>query len=202
MEVKEIGPMEFVDYGRHLILSIFLIIGGYQFYFWCQRNAMRAPRRLHIGIDHRIPYMPSWVWVYSFLYYPAILYVNLIIETPQQFTQTALSYLVLLFLQMAFFLTFPVETPPDWRAFNRRRGPSERFLAFVQSFDGRSNCFPSMHCSVAAMTALYLEPHFGAIVFGFPLLIGLSCLFTKQHYLADIPAGLALGWVTFGMFQP
>jgi hypothetical protein len=34
------------------------------------------------------------------------------------------------------------------------------------------------------------------------LLIGLSCLFTKQHYLADIPAGLALGWVTFGMFQP
>jgi len=28
MEVKEIGSMEFVDYGRHLILSIFLIIGG------------------------------------------------------------------------------------------------------------------------------------------------------------------------------
>jgi hypothetical protein len=66
---------------------------------------------------------------------------------------------VLLFFQVGFFLILPVETPLDWRALNRRRGMSERFLAFVQSIDGRANCFPSMHCSVASMTALYLTPH-------------------------------------------
>ena len=37
--------MEFADYFRHLILSVILIVGGYQFYFWCQRNRVRAPRR-------------------------------------------------------------------------------------------------------------------------------------------------------------
>ncbi len=194
--------MELADYFRHLVLSVILIVGGYQFYFWCQRNVMRAPRRLLIAVDDRIPYRPAWVWIYSFLYYPAILAVNLVIETPLEFTQTALSYLVLLFLQMSFFLALPVETPPHWRTYNRCRGLSERFLAFVQRIDGRANCFPSMHCSVAAMTALYLAPHIGIWVVGFPILIGLSCLFTKQHYLADVPTGLALGAVTFWLFQP
>jgi membrane-associated phospholipid phosphatase len=33
------------------------------------------------------------------------------------------------------------------------------------------------------------------------VLIGLSCLFTKQHYLVDIPAGAALGWVAHKLFE-
>ena len=37
--------------------------------------------------------------------------------------------------------------------------------------------------------------------FLFPALIGLSCLYTKQHYVIDIPAGAALGWVVFAVFQ-
>jgi membrane-associated phospholipid phosphatase len=36
--------------------------------------------------------------------------------------------------------------------------------------------------------------------YAFPALIGLSCLFTKQHYVVDLPAGAALGWVTFRVF--
>ena len=41
----------------------------------------------------------------------------------------------------------------------------------------------------------------GAWAFSFPLLIGLSCLFTKQHYVIDVPAGAALGWVTFEVYR-
>jgi membrane-associated phospholipid phosphatase len=58
-----------------------------------------------------------------------------------------------------------------------------------------------MHCSVASMTALYLAPEIGALAWAFAILIGLSCLFTKQHYVADVPAGLALGAATFWIFQ-
>jgi membrane-associated phospholipid phosphatase len=29
------------------------------------------------------------------------------------------------------------------------------------------------------------------------VLIGLSRLLTKQHYLVDVPAGAALGWLVF-----
>jgi len=78
---------------------------------------------------------------------------------------------------------------------------SERFLALVQRFDARSNSFPSMHVSVALLTALHLLPHLGASAFVFPVLIALSCLFTKQHYVIDLPAGALLGWSTFGAYR-
>jgi membrane-associated phospholipid phosphatase len=189
--------MKLMDYGIHLVLSVILIVGVYQFYFWCQRNAVSTPRELKLEIEERIPYWPSWVWIYSFIYYPLILYLNFIVESPRHFTYVAMSYVLLLGLQMAFFVLFPVATPEHWRAYNLRRTLSERFLAFVQRFDARSNSFPSMHTSVAMLTALHLVPHLGALAFAFPVLIALSCLFTKQHYVIDLPAGALLGWLTF-----
>jgi membrane-associated phospholipid phosphatase len=188
------------DYLIDLILSGVLIIGGYQFYFWCQKNPLTAPRELRLPVDDRIPFWPAWVWIYSFLYYPAILYTATVVQSQRQFTYLAISYLLLLALQMAFFLALPVVTPESWRAGNRGRTWSERFLALVQRFDARSNSFPSMHTSVAMLTALHLHSYLGAWAFAFPALIGLSCLFTKQHYLVDIPAGAALGWLTFRVF--
>jgi membrane-associated phospholipid phosphatase len=188
------------DYVIHLTLSVFLIVGVYQFYFWCQRHQLSRPRELKLAIDDWIPYRPKWVWIYSFLYYPVILYINWVIDSPGQFTRIATSYILLLGFQMAFFVTFPVVTPESWRVTNRRNSYSERFLALVQRFDACSNCFPSMHVSVAMLTALHLYPRFGTWSVAFPLLIGLSCLFTKQHYLIDIPAGAALGWFTFKLF--
>jgi membrane-associated phospholipid phosphatase len=185
------------DYAVNLVLSVFLIVGVYQFYFWCQRNYVASPRELKLRVDEWIPYWPSWVWIYSCIYYPLILYLNFVLESSRQFTHVAMSYLLLLGLQMAFFVLFPVAIPEHWRAINRRRTLSERFLAFVQRFDARSNSFPSMHTSVAMLTALHLVPHLGAFAFAFPVLIALSCLFTKQHYVIDLPAGALLGWLTF-----
>ena len=170
--------MSAADYLIYLTLSVFLIIGVYQFYFWCQRNYVAQPPELRLPVDDWIPYRPGWVWIYSFLY-----------------------YLLLLGFQMAFFLGFPVVTPQSWREHNRGRTLSERFLAFVQSLDARSNSFPSMHTSVATLTALHLSPILGSWGLAFPLLIGLSCLFTKQHYLIDVPAGAAIGWVTFQLYR-
>ena len=192
--------MTTTNYIAHLVLSVVLIVGVYQFYFWCQRNALTDPRELTFSIDRWIPFWPTWVWVYSFLYYPAILGVNLIIESSQQFIYMAISYMLLLALQMVLFLTYPVTTPKHWRQRDTVNGISEKFLAFVQRFDAPSNSFPSMHTSVATLTAFHLYSELGAITFLFPTLIGVSCLFTKQHYFIDIPAGALLGWVSFTIY--
>lgn len=193
--------MTAADYIIHLTLSTFLIVGVYQFYFWCQRNYLTEPRELKLPVDDWIPYKPGWVWIYSFLYYPVILYINMIVGSSREFIYIASSYLLLLLFQMAFFLFYPVATPQFWRETNGRRTYSERFLAFVQSFDSCSNSFPSMHTSVAMLTAMHLYPHLGLWSFAFPVLIGLSCLFTKQHYLIDVPAGATLGWIVFQLFN-
>lgn len=193
--------MPAIDRFSQLIISAFLIVGVYQFYFWCQRHPAFPPREFRPRLDNFIPYWPRWVWIYSFLYYPVIVAVNWCVISCRHFLYVALSFVLLLLFQMVFFLLFPVAVPAEWRARNQRRGPSEKFLALVQRFDDRSNSFPSMHASVAMLTALHLAPVFGAWAFLFPLLICLSCLFTKQHYFVDLPPGILLGWFVFRLFQ-
>jgi membrane-associated phospholipid phosphatase len=159
-----------------LIITVFIIVGVYQFYFWCQRHYAGRPRELRLAIDDQIPFKPAWVWVYSFLYYPVIAYINLVVESPRHFMYVALSYVLLLGFQMAFFVLFPVSTPEAWRNGLKGGAPSIRFLKFVQSFDARSNSFPSMHTSVATLTAMHLLPYAGRWAFSFPVLIAVSCV--------------------------
>ena len=127
--------------------------------------------------------------------------INWTITSPRHFLYVAVSFMLLLGFQMVFFLLLPVATPVEWRTGVTGKGCSERFLAYVQSFDARTNSFPSMHTSVATLTALHLYPYVGPLVFAFPALIALSCLFTKQHYIVDLPAGALLGWFVFKLFQ-
>ena len=193
--------MQTTDRLMQLVISVFLIVGVYQFYFWCQRNHRVQPRQFRLPIDDLIPYRPRWVWIYSFLYYPVIVAINWTVTSPRHFLYVAISYMLLLAFQMMFFTMLPVATPEEWRSVNLRRGRSERFLAFVQKYDASSNSFPSMHTSVAMLTALHLLPALGVIVYAFPVLIALSCLYTKQHYFVDLPAGAALGCLVFKLFQ-
>jgi membrane-associated phospholipid phosphatase len=189
------------DYVVNLALTGVLIVGAYQFYFWCQRHGPLEARELPSFLDDLVPYAPHWVWVYSFLYVPAILYVNLALDSPQQFTRVASSYMLLMAMQAACFIAFPVRTPKSWRQRTDHQGLSQRFLALLQRFDGPSNSFPSMHTSVAMLTALHLFDRHGLAAFALPALIGLSCVFTKQHYIVDVPAGAALGWLTHNAYM-
>lgn len=191
--------MSTIEIIANIVLSVVLIVGGYQFYFFTQRHPLRAPRVWDSPIDERIPFRPGWSWVYSFLYYPAILYLNLIAESAQHFVMMAFSFLLLLFMQVACFALYPVATPPHWRAEAARPGASagQRFLDFVQSFDADTNCFPSMHVSVATLTACHAYSALGPAVILFPVLIAISCVFTKQHYLVDLLPGAALGWIAW-----
>lgn len=40
------------------------------------------------------------------------------------------------------------------------------------------------------------------IPFSLPVLIAISCIFTKQHYLIDLPAGAALGAFAYWLYLP
>jgi membrane-associated phospholipid phosphatase len=193
--------MKPIDYLIQLAMSVFLIFGVYQFYFWCQRQSLRPVIRFDSKLDEALPFWPVWAWVYSFLYYPAIVYLNWVVLSPRHYNHLAMSFFILLFMQMAFFLLFPVATPTHWRAYAEGPGWSKRFLRFVQKFDAPTNCFPSMHVSVATLTALHAKAHLGPSAFAFPALIAISCVFSKQHYLIDLPFGAALGWIAWLAFQ-
>jgi len=188
----------------NLTLAVVLIVGAYQFYFWCQRQTKARARSFSFRWDNSIQLRPRWVWIYSGIYYPAIGVVVLSVRDLRHFNYMAFSYLMLLGLHILVFLVFPVEVPLDWRSYESTiPSPSQRFLTFVQAFDARSNCFPSMHVSVATLTALHTARNLGcslALPALFVVLICASCILTKQHYIMDLPAGLITGWLAFLLF--
>jgi membrane-associated phospholipid phosphatase len=193
-----------LDYAIVLLMSIILIIGVYQLYFWCQRQYIRPRKGLMTFIDRWFTYKPGWVWIYSGLYYPAIIFTTLTLKDMRHFAYTAFSYFILLALQMIFFLFFPVESPMHWRRLVNGESLSEKFLNFVMRIDADSNCFPSMHVSVATLTALHLldnASQLGLWVFSFPVLIALSSLYTKRHYFLDLIPGALLGWGVFEIYK-
>jgi membrane-associated phospholipid phosphatase len=192
-----------MDYVVYILITVFLIVGVYQFYFWTQDHGFRTPISLETTWDQYIPLKPAWIWVYSGLYYPAIVLIVVTVRDMRHFNYTATSFFFLLFMQMFFFLVLPVKTPGSWREID---GDSLaiRFIRLVQSYDKTSNCFPSMHVSVATLTALHMmnnAPTWGYWPLLFPLLIAISALYTKQHFLADLIPGALLGWFAFWIFQ-
>lgn len=70
----------------------------------------------------------------------------------------------------------------------------------MQHFDASSNRFPSLHVSVATLAACLAFGEVGWAVVLFPVLIAVSCVFTKQHYLIDLPIGALLGLFVFLLY--
>jgi membrane-associated phospholipid phosphatase len=120
---------------------------------------------------------------------------------------------------VTFFVLWPVAIPATWRelmpvgfvrgsnygSVNRKIAErlwprSMRMLNLVWSYDKLRNSLPSMHVSVAMMVDLTIGknwPTMGVICAAFPLLIAISALKTKQHYVVDVVPGALLGAAVF-----
>jgi membrane-associated phospholipid phosphatase len=189
-------------------MAIILIVGGYQFYFLVQRTHLGEPIEFASRIEDKIPFRPGWVWVYSGLYYPVILLLVFTVKTFSQFSYTVFSFITLLIMQLSAFYFFPVKIPARWRDYDRGRSLSARFLGLVHSYDGLPNSIPSMHVSVSTLAAFHLNHNlsidngvYSLLPFLFPLLIAISALFTKQHYIVDLAPGAVLGYVNYKIYM-
>jgi len=192
-----------MDYVVYLFMCIFLIVGVYQFYFWTQNHPIKKSRSLEHKLDAKFKLKPIWVWVYSGLYYPFIIMVVITVDGMREFNYMAMSYFMLLFMQMICFLLFPVATPKAWRKNITGNSKSERMLRLVQRYDKPDNCFPSMHVSVAMLSAMHFmmsSLNLGYWPLLFPVLIALSALYTKQHYIADLIPGAILGVFAYNIY--
>jgi len=213
--------MDLTDRILELFITVVLIVGGYQFYFWAQRQTFRKARYFETEWDSLINFDPRWVWVYSGLYYPMILLAALSVPSWHDFAYTVGCFLTLLAIQVFFFILWPVAIPETWRSFFpvhgvRHRGVTlgviDRYLArnvwpksmwmldLVWSYDKLRNSLPSMHVSVAMMVDLTIGanwPVMGLVGLLFPLLIATSALKTKQHYVVDVIPGAVLGAVVY-----
>lgn len=195
------------NFGRfiEMLTTIVLIVGGYQFYFWAQRQTFRPARYLETRFDAMISFDARWVWIYSGLYYPMILLAALSVPDWESYAYCVGCFLFLLAAQVSIFITAPVAIPVEWRTVERTKHPrSMRMLDMVWSYDKLRNSMPSMHVSVATMVDLTIWEHWpiaGYVAGLFPLLIGISALKTKQHYVLDVVPGAIMGASVFFLWR-
>lgn len=199
--------MVFFDNIIAIVITVFVITGAYQFYLIPQNQQIRKTREIWTFIDHKIPFRPRWVWVYTMLYYPFFFSVILTIDSFRHYAYVILSFTFLLIFQVAIAFLVPVKTPASWRDYDPGNSISEKFLSILQSVDRGGNCFPSMHVAIVSLSLCHIWANASdwlGVWFIFVILAALlicaSTVFTKQHFFLDIPAGAVLGGFVYWLF--
>jgi len=196
------SELSFLEYQQFVAMVAIAVAGGYQLYFWVQRNDVGRPAIcVKLSIDDYIPFQPHWIWPYSFLYYLMLGLTVISIRDLAQGVHFIFGGILLLVSGCLIFYLLPTYVPPAFRSFEVN-SLSTRYLAFVQSIDNDRNAFPSMHCALATYVGLIVMqlplvgPWLGG---GYIVVIAVSCLLVKQHVIADTLAGITLGGAAFGV---
>ena len=184
-----------------------LTLGGYQIYFWPQRNHDSQKKIVlqPTAIDRLIPAIPQAYWIYSPVYYAVF---NLAFLSLPDYKVTMLNAWIMLMHASFWFLNFPTGIAKEFRE-EIRNVPMDKATRFlmnlVHAHDSEDNVCPSMHCAFAMFITLIIYPSYPTLAVVFPLLISLSCLLCKQHLVMDIMPGFVLGglhgWINVAMNQ-
>jgi membrane-associated phospholipid phosphatase len=161
-------------------------------YAFIGRNHLREQSLLPLTvIDRMAPFLPWTVWVY---HSQALLLLTSIwlLDTTTRFNRFLYSTVLASILSFSVFIVYPTALP---RNPVTGEGLTAMALRLLYSVDPPSNCFPSLHISLAVLGALGILQHrnlAGIIACIWTTLIMIATLTTKQHYLVDVIAGFGV----------
>lgn len=148
-----------------------------------------------LWFEKDIPFVPYMIIGYSFVFLlVAILF--LIIDNMPDFWDMCIRFFNMSLLCFIIFLIFPVRMDlrpevimtNDWIS---------QLVCFYFWIDHPYNLFPSMHLSASFFCAFYCMrrgPVIGTITMIMAVIVGISVVLLKQHYIMDVVAGFIVGW--------
>jgi len=172
--------------------------------FYIVIGELMPDRTLHspaLALDRAVPLQPGWALVYGSLYAFLILLPVFVVRQEEQIRRTVLAYLMVWITAYVFFFAYPTLAPRPAKVMGQ--GFVVWSLRFLYSADPPYNCFPSLHVAHSFLSALTCyRVHRGVGIGGAicASLVGLSTLYTKQHYVLDVMAGILLACVAYAVF--
>ncbi|MEW5919258.1 MAG: phosphatase PAP2 family protein, partial [Gemmatimonadota bacterium] len=144
---------------------------------------------------------PAWSLVYGSLYAFLIVLPVLVVRQPEHIRRTVHAYLSVWILSYVIFLVYPTvaSRPQDVLG----DGFGVWGLRSLYGADPPYNCFPSIHVAhsfVSALTLHRVHKRLGLIALLCATLVALSTLYTKQHYVVDVIAGMLLALGAYVVF--
>jgi membrane-associated phospholipid phosphatase len=185
-----------------LVITVTLTLFFCAGWFLIPRYLLGEPRTLPAtALEGAWPFVEGWVYVYLSIGPFNIAGPYLTASRPL-LRRHAAGFAAVTAISFAWFALFPVATPaPAVRA--------DHALFALLLRDTRFNSFPSLHAGYTMYGLLYwarvlpgvpvpaARRLIGALVTGWAVALILSVMFLKQHFLADLAAGGALGGLVY-----
>ena len=184
-------PLQF----RLEILTLTLL-GWVGVYFFVNRLQVEPQRRLDLAmpLDRRIPFVPQLALVY-FSTYIFVIQPFIILTEARQFYWMLASFGSITVIASLIHATVPSKI--ERNEILVADGLSGKMINLFQKTCKPYGNFPSMHVAlsvpVVGANFLVAGPTAGSISLIWAILIALSTLYTKQHYILDVLAGLIGG---------
>ena len=184
---------------KERLIIIVVIVATYCLYHPLSMYTDTLPYHAPITpLDTWVPLSPIWVWMYAFIFLIAVLPTAFINER-KLFYKMAMAYGVVQCVAFIMFVAYPVRMTlrPETIPIDSFHTWGLQLCYFV---DKPVNCCPSLHVAMAFMGALctYKADRFiGQLAIGLAVLISLSTMFVKQHFLLDVTVGLVLSTTAF-----
>jgi membrane-associated phospholipid phosphatase len=164
-----------------LLLLILLIVYG-----TINRFPILQPCSLpFIWGEQNIPFIGWTTYIYLSLFLYGFLAMYAL--PTEHFGRTFLALCAIAILHFIIFILFPTTYP---RPAGNTGYPLFEFLRF---FDSPTNCFPSLHVAIPIFLALAIWRNgkkIGIFFLLWAILLAISTLTTKQHYLLDVFGGI------------
>ena len=155
-----------------------------------------------LALDRAIPLVPEWALVYGSLYLFLILLPIFIVREDELIRRTVYAYLLIwTTAYLFFFVLYPTAAPRPPRIVGE--GFAVWGLRALYGADPPYNCFPSLHVAhsfVSALASLRVHQGVGVVALSSAVLVALSTLFTRQHYVADVVGGVLLALLAYAAF--
>ena len=172
--------------------------------FYLVIAAVTDDRTLHtpeLALDRMVPVQPAWSVIYlSYLLSPFL--PLLMMRQEEHIRRTFLAWLLVWSTGYVCFLVYPTIAPRTDEVSGT--GFFAWFLQGVYDADPPRNCFPSLHVAtafVAALACSRVHRGVGLAASLWATLIAVSTVFTKQHYVADVIAGIFLAGAAYVVFM-
>ena len=148
-----------------------------------------------LWFEKYIPFVPSAIIGYS-LVFVLVALLFLVIDNMPDFWDMCLRFFNMSLLCFVIFLIFPVRMDlrpevtmaNDWIT---------QLVCFYFWIDHPYNLFPSMHLSASFFAAFYCMRKgriIGWLAMIMAVIVGVSVVLLKQHYIMDIVAGFTVAW--------
>lgn len=186
----------FSDEGIVLLAVAVFVLWSSCYYLVAWISAEQPMKTLGMAADHWIPLWPATTFVYVSVQWFCMLSI-LVAGDVLSGVRIFWACMTAVFVCCVFFVAYPVEIRSAPVVVNSL---STWALSLVRGGDVTNNCFPSTHCAMVLLTAIFLfhkRQWMGWLGVFVALMIALSTLTTKQHYVLDVLGGLMVALVSY-----